>query len=99
MLSHSDCKTMERKNISVWNFFDLLLKHSKKVLLMDGDASERTLSFAKAYGEMTYIHNTNTEGRRVMNVLRLRKTWEKPLHADIERFSKEHPKFRICVVS
>ena len=99
LLSHFDCKTMERKNISVWNFFDLLLKHSKKVLLMDGDASERTLSFAKAYGEMTYIHNTNTEGRRVMNVLRLRKTWEKRLHEDIERFSKEDPRFRICVVS
>jgi hypothetical protein len=53
LLAHFDEKTMERKEINIWNFFDELLKHSSKMLLMDGDISERSLSFASSYGEMT----------------------------------------------
>jgi hypothetical protein len=53
LLAHFDEQTMSGKEIGIWNFFDELLKHSGKMLLMDGDISDRSLSFASAYGNMT----------------------------------------------
>ena len=52
LLAHFDERTMTRKEIGIWNFFDELLKHSGKMLLMDGDIINRLLSFASAYGEL-----------------------------------------------
>ena len=60
LLAHMDEKTMEKKEIEIFSFFNKLLEHSGKLLFMDGDISGRTLSFAKSYGEMTYINNINT---------------------------------------
>ncbi|MFM7982917.1 MAG: hypothetical protein ACKPKO_26695, partial [Candidatus Fonsibacter sp.] len=59
LLAHFDEQTMSGKEIGIWNFFDKLLKHSGNMLLMDGDISDRSLSFASAYGEITYINNKN----------------------------------------
>ena len=53
LLNHMDEKTMENKEIQTWDFFDELLKHSKKLVLLDGDMSQRPLSFAASYGELT----------------------------------------------
>ena len=53
LLAHFEQQTMVRKEIGIWNLFDELLKHSGKVLLMDGDVSNRSLSFASAYGDIT----------------------------------------------
>ena len=39
------------------------------MLLMDGDISNRSLSFASAYGELTYINNKNTGAPRTINLL------------------------------
>ena len=61
LLAHLDEKTMEKKEIDIFNFFHTLLSHSGKMLLMDGDVSPRSLSFAKNYGEITYINNKITE--------------------------------------
>ncbi len=41
LLCHFDETTMENKEIDIWWFFDEILKHSKKSVLMDGDVSER----------------------------------------------------------
>ena len=38
---------------------------------MDGDVSQRSLSFAKNYGDITYINNKNTEGNKVINLMRI----------------------------
>ena len=67
LLAHFDEQTMSGKEIGIWNFFDELLKHSGNMLLMDGDISDRSLSFASAYGNMTYINNKNTGAPRTIN--------------------------------
>ena len=78
---------------------DELLKHSKKVLLMDGDISERSLSFASSYGEMTYISNTNTEGKKHFNLMVDEVQWHTQLVADLNRYHAEGPAFRVCIVT
>jgi hypothetical protein len=68
LLAHTDEQTMSGKEIGIWNFFDELLKHSGNMLLMDGDISNRSLSFASAYGDMTYVNNRNTGACRTINL-------------------------------
>ena len=92
-------KTMENKEIQIWNFFDELLKHSQKLVLMDGDISRRSLSFASCYGNMTYIKNVNVEGKKVFNLMLDEGKWEGQLYQDLERFYQEDPNFKVCVVS
>jgi len=99
LLSHFDEKTMERKEIEIWSFFDEILKNSKKIVLMDGDMSERSLSFASSYGRCTYIYNKNNETNKTINIICDQTKWEATLHSDIERFYNEDPSFLICVVS
>ncbi len=57
LLAHIDETTMERKEIDIFESFNALLKQCGKVLMMDGDVSNRSLSFAKNYGDLTYIKN------------------------------------------
>ena len=52
LLCHFDAKTMEKKEITSWSFFDDLLRQCDKNVLMDGDVSNRTLSFASVDGQM-----------------------------------------------
>ena len=61
LLCHFDEKTMENKEIDIWSFFDEISQHSKKLVLMDGDMSERSLGFASSYGSMVYVNNKNNE--------------------------------------
>ena len=88
LLAYFDEKTMERKEINIWNFFDELLKHSSKMLLMDGDISKRSLSFASSYGEMTYISNTNTESKKHFNLMLDETQWHTQLVADLNKFTR-----------
>jgi len=99
LLDHIDGKTMEKKEIDIFNFFDAILRQCKKVLFMDGDVSERSLSFAKNYGEMTYIKNKNIQGNRVINLILNEEQFEDQLREDLTNFYKEDPKFRVCIVS
>ena len=99
LLNHLDEKTMENKEIQTWDFFDQVLKHSKKLILLDGDMSQRSLSFAASYGNHTYIVNSNTEGNKIFNLMLDKTKWQNQLHEDIERLYEKDPKFRICVVS
>ena len=99
LLSHFDEGTMERKEIDIWYFFDELLKHSKKIVLMDGDVSERTLSFASSYGDTVYVNNVNHEGNKTFNLVCDKVKWEAQLHKDLERFYKEDKGFRVCIAS
>ena len=98
LLAHMDEKTMEKKEIEVFNFFNQLLEHSGKLLFMDGDISGRSLSFAKSYGEMTYINNINTGAKKVFNLILDEARWERGLHEDLQRFHAEDPNFKVVIV-
>ena len=37
-------------------------------MLMDGDISHRSLSFASGYGDIAYINNKSTEGNKAINL-------------------------------
>ena len=69
------------------------------MLLMDGDISNRSLSFASAYGELTYINNQNTGGARTINPMLNEGKWQAQLDADLKQYYEEGPHFRVCVVS
>ena len=97
LLAHFEEQTMGREEIGIWDFFDELLKHSGNMLLMDGDISDRLLSFASAYGEMTYINN-NTGAPRTINLMLDEGQWQTQLDADLARYYNEDPRFRVCIV-
>jgi hypothetical protein len=99
LLAHVDEKAMEKKEIEIFRFFHTLLNHSGKMLLMDGDVNERSLSFAKNYGDISYINNKNTEGNKVINLMLSEDQWEEQLRADLDQYYKEDPQFRVCIVS
>ncbi len=99
LLSHFDETTMERKEIEIWMFFDELLKQSDKMILLDGDVSQRSLNLASSYGDMIYVNNTNNESNKRLNLICNTVKWEAKLHKDIEDFYKEDPNFRICIAS
>ncbi len=99
LLAHIDEKTMERKEIEIFSFFNSLLNHSGEILMTDGDVSEWTFSFAKNYGDMTYIKNKAIQGNRVINLILNEDQWEEQLRADLDQFYEKDPKFRVCVAS
>ena len=74
------------------------MKHAKKVVLMDGDVSQRTLRLASSYGNMIYVRNNNNETNNIMNIIKDPAKWEAGLLKDIDEF-KSDPNFRICIVS
>ncbi|MFM7982325.1 MAG: hypothetical protein ACKPKO_23695, partial [Candidatus Fonsibacter sp.] len=75
------------------------MKHSGKMLLMDGDISDMSLSFAIAYGEIAYINNKNTGAPRTINLMRDEEDWNTQLDADLAKYYAEDPQFRVCIVS
>ncbi|MFM7984861.1 MAG: hypothetical protein ACKPKO_36630, partial [Candidatus Fonsibacter sp.] len=80
LLAHFDEQTMVMKDIGIWNFYELQ-KHSGNMLLMNGDVSKRSLSFASAYGGITYINNSNTGGARTINLMLDEQEWNTQLDA------------------
>ena len=57
------------------------------------------MSFASAYGEMTYINNKNTGAPRTINLMLEEQQWQTQLDADLTICYNEDPRFRVCVVS
>jgi hypothetical protein len=68
LLNHCD-ETMEKKDNAIWEFLDLILKHSKKLIFMDGDMSQRSLGFASSYGRIVYVNNKNNETNKSINLI------------------------------
>ena len=89
LLNHFDGGTMENKEIGIWGLFDEILKHNRKAVLLDGDISQRSLSFAESYGGMTYVRNDNTEQNKVFNLVLSEARWQRQPEEDIERFRGE----------
>ena len=80
-------------------FLDLILKHSKKLIFMDGDMSQRSLGFASSYGRMVYVNNKNNETNKSINLICNQTKWEAKMHKDLEKFYKDDSSFRVCIVS
>ncbi len=99
LLAHIDEKTMEKKEIGIFNFFDALLTQCGNILFFDGDLNQGSLTFAKYYGDLTYIKNKNVDENKVMNLFQDEEQWEEQLRADLTSYFKADPKFRVCVVS
>jgi len=59
---------------------------------MDGDISQRTLSFASSYGRMIYVTRT------MINLICNQTKLEAKLHSDLENFYKIDQSFRVCIV-
>ncbi len=94
-----DEKAMQKKEIEICKSFLYLLNHCGKVLMVDGDVSERTFSFTKKYSDLTYINNKSTEGNKVINLMLSEDQWKEQLRADLTKFYQEDPAFRVCTVS
>ena len=45
---------MVNKDIEIWKFFVEIMKHSGKLIFMDGDISQRTLKLASSFEEIKY---------------------------------------------
>ena len=99
LLSHLDGGTMRNKGIQIFNFFNGMLSQCGKILFMDGDIGERSLSFARNYGDLTYIENKNIEGKKVINLFLDEEQWKQQLRTDLEKYHAEDPRFRVCIVS
>ena len=65
LLAHLDEGTMEGKAIATLEFLDELLRLSSKVICLDGDMSDRTLSLLGSYGSsVRYVRNVaKAEGK------------------------------------
>ncbi|MFM7989592.1 MAG: hypothetical protein ACKPKO_60785 [Candidatus Fonsibacter sp.] len=59
--------------------------------MMDGDISDRSLSCASAYGNITYINNKNTGAPRTINLMLDEQEWNTQLDADLAKYYAEDP--------
>ena len=50
------------------------------------------MSFASAYGEMTYINNKNTGAQRTINLMLDEGQWQTQLDADLARYYEQDPR-------
>ena len=66
---HIDCETMKRKEVETFGFFDQLLKLSGKIIGLDGDMSNRSLSFIDSFGKFKYVVNKNQENNTSLRIM------------------------------
>ena len=58
LMNHFDEGTVTHKEIDIWYSFTGIIKYTPKIVLMDGDISQRSLRFALSFGKMLYVRNT-----------------------------------------
>ena len=97
LLMHMDGETMKGKEIQTFNFFDALLKLSRKVVCLDGDMSNRALSFMSTFGPFRYIKNNYQDTSKTLRIMLDQAKWDDNMRADIARFRAEDPNFKICI--
>ena len=97
LLMHMDGETMKGKEIQTFNFFDALLKLSRKVVCLDGDMSNRALSFMSTFGPFRYIKNNYQDTSKTLRIMQDQAKWDDNMRADIARFRAEDPNFKICI--
>ena len=55
-------------------------KYTPKMVLMDGDISQRSLRFASSFGKMLYVRNNNDETNKDMHVFYDPAKWEDEMY-------------------
>ena len=69
LMNHFDERTMNHKAIKIWYFFTQIIKYTPKMVLMDGDISQRSLRFASSFGKMLYVRHNNNVTNKEMHVI------------------------------
>ena len=89
---------MEGKAIETFDFLDELLRLSSKVICLDGDMSDRTLSLLGSYGSsVRYVRNVAKAEGKAIRVMRDAEAFRQKIAEDVVKFREEDPSFRICV--
>ena len=60
-MNNFDEGVMNHKEIEIWNFRTQMIKYTPKMVLMDGDISQRSLRFASSFGKLLYVRNNSNE--------------------------------------
>ena len=76
LMNHFDKGTMNHKILRFWYFLTQISKYTPKMVLMDGDISQRSLRFASSFGKMLYVRNNNNETNKEMHVINDPAKWE-----------------------
>ena len=79
--------------------FTAILQHSKKLVSMGGDVSQRTLCFASNYGRMLYINKKNNETNATMNRIKENAKRKTTLWHNTDTCKREDPIIRIALKS
>ena len=71
-----------------------MIKYKPKMVLMDGDLSQRSLRFASSFGKMLYVRNSNNETNQEMHVINNPAKWEDKMYKDIKKVEEHQPELR-----
>jgi hypothetical protein len=79
---------MTQKKINIWIFCNQIIKHSSKLILMDGDISQRSLRLASLLGYMNYVKNNNDEANTEIKLVCDHAYWAALWYRDIANFKE-----------
>jgi hypothetical protein len=99
LLAHLDEGTMEGKAIETFDFLDELLRLSSRAICLDGDMSDRTLSFLGSFpgAAVRYVRNVAKAEGKSIRVMREQEEFRLKIAEDVVKFLAEDPSFRICI--
>ena len=84
LIRHIDQNTMDRKDILIYDFLNKLLSCSDKIIALDADINNRSLSFLTPYGDYKYIINNNIDENKEIYLMRNPATFYADIYKNIE---------------
>lgn len=96
LLSHIDEQTMKNKDIQTFSFLDKLLLTSKKIISLDGDMSNRSLSFLNNYGAYKYIYNESKTSDKTIRLVRNKEIFNYELFETLTKLDKTEKIAIVC---
>ena len=67
LMIHFDEGTM-KKEIEIW-LFNEIMKHSRRIVLMDGNISQQSLNLDSKYANMIYVRNNSNEASKTTTII------------------------------
>ena len=67
LMIHFDERTM-KKEIEIW-LFNEIMKHSRRIVLMDGNISQQSLNLDSKYANMIYVRNNSNEASKTTTII------------------------------
>ena len=67
LMIHFDERTM-KKEIEIW-LFNEIMKHSRRIVLMDGNISQQSLNLDSKYAHMIYVRNNSNEASKTTTII------------------------------